>query len=265
MIFLCYNMPRHLKPVYLKGWVPMNPKSFDIRNLEWVDDARFEYLGEFIGQKIMNHISKKIGWANTPLPEMKRSLHKRVQDSIYGRVAPYYLRNPTGKPNHNPTYKRLIQFSPVNYHANYCQLYFEVYFEGADAFDGDDPQSKLKPKINPPVNKDEIVIFIGIYAGKDQMVTWAEQIKDCEEIEAIAHFDHVNELIQKLSEIDVNEDLEYEPYVVISDIVSRYRVQLIRQSLHEKDWNGNIDSILEKIMSPILIYFTEIGNLQVSG
>lgn len=60
MIFLCYNMPKHLKPVDLKGWVPMNPKSFDIRNLEWVDDARFEYLGEFIGQKIMNHISKKI-------------------------------------------------------------------------------------------------------------------------------------------------------------------------------------------------------------
>ena len=259
------NVPRPLKPVDLKGWVPQNPKSFDIRNLGWVDDSRFEDLGRFLGQKIMNHISKKIGWVNTPFPEMKRSLHKRVQDSLSGRAAPYYLRNPTAKPNHNPTYKRLIQFSPVNYHANTCQLYFEVYFEGADAFDGDDPQSKIKPKINPPVNKDEIVIFIGIYAGKDEMVSWADKINDWDEIEALAHFDHVNELIQKLSEINVTDYLEYEPYVVISDIVSRYRVQLIRQSLDENDWNGNIDSILDKIMGPILKYFTEIGNFQVSG
>ncbi|MBT4071073.1 MAG: hypothetical protein HOE79_07535, partial [Euryarchaeota archaeon] len=151
-------MPRLLKPVDLKGWVPQNPKTHDIRNLDWVADPRFEDLGEFLGRKIMSYISKKIGWVNTPLLEMKRSLHKRVQDPISGRAAPYYLRNPTAKPNNSPTYKRWIQFSPVNYHANYCQFYFEVYFEGADAYDEDDSYSRLKPIINPPVNKDEIVI-----------------------------------------------------------------------------------------------------------
>ena len=259
------NMPRLLKPVDLKGWVPKNPKTHDIRNLDWVADPRFEDLGEFLGQKIMSYISKKIGWVNTPLLEMKRSLHKRVQDPISGRAAPYYLRNPTAKPNNSPTYKRWIQFSPVNYHANYCQFYFEVYFEGADAYDEDDPYSRLKPIINPPVNKDEIVIFIGINAGKEGMVSWAEKINDWDEIETLAHFDHVNELIQKLSEINVNDYLEYEPYVVISELVSRYRAQLIRQSLDASDWDTNIDSVLDNLMDPILKYFTEIGNLQVSG
>ena len=258
-------MPSYIKPVDLKGWTPANPKTFDSRNLNWVEDDRFEQLGEFLAQKIMNHVSKKVGWSNSKLPDMKVLLHKRVQDPISNMAAPYYLRNPPKKPRNNPHYKRLIQFSPINYHANKCQFYFEIYFEGADAYDSDDEYSKLKPLITPRVEKDEIVIFLGIYAGKEEMTSWAAEIQDCNEYDALAHFDHINELIQALSNIDVSEFSETEPYVVISENVSRYRVQLNRQSLESNQWNPDLDMVLEEIMPSVLKSFEDIGNLRISG
>lgn len=258
-------MPANLTPNDLKEWTPINPRTFDSRNLDWVEDKRFEQLGEYLGQKIMKHVSNKIGWANPKLPDMKTSLHKRVQDPIAYRAAPFYLRDPPKKPRNNPHYKRLIQFSPINYHANRCQFYFEVYFEGANAYDSDDEYSRQKPKIAPPVGKDEIVIFLGIYASNEQMTAWATEIKDCDEYDALAHFDHMNELIQVLSEINVSRFVESEPFVVISENVSRYRIQLIRQSLNSEQWNTDLDLVMEEIMPIILKSFTEIGNLQITS
>ena len=109
------------------------------------------------------------------------------------------------------------------------------------------------------------MIFLGIYAGKDEMTSWATEIKDCNEYDALAHFDHINELIQSLSNIDVSEFSETEPYVVISENVSRYRVQLNRQSLESNQWNPDLDMVLEEIMPSVLKSFEDIGNLRISG
>jgi hypothetical protein len=247
-----------LSPVDLCGWIPVNSREHDNRNDPWVEDSRFSRLAEFQAYQMMRQIAPWIGWSNVPSIELKVNLHKKIQDGIAGRAGPFYLRESPSKPNGYATYKRYVQLAPWNYHANYCQFYIESFFEGADA--KEDPNSK-KPYLDPMVQPDEMVSYVGIYCGREEMLEWNSKVEQLQldEYDVYAHHDRVNELIHELSKIDCSNFSEGLPFVYTDDEKIRFRIQLPRQSLNQGNWNPHLELLLKEIMNPVLVAFTDIA------
>lgn len=246
-----------LSPTDLLGWVPVNPLEHDNRNDPWVEDERFGQLAEFHAHKMMLHIAPWIGWSNVPRVDMKAALHKKRQDGIANRAGPFYIRESPSKPNTFATYKRYVQLAPWNYHANYCQFYIESYFEGADA---KDDSVSMKPHLNPVVRPNEMVTYVGIYCGINEMLEWNAKVEDLDEYIVYAHHDRVNELIHDLKKnIDCTSFSEGNPFIHTDDEEIRFRVQLPRQSLNEQSWNESLELSLKELLGPVLDAFTDIA------
>ena len=250
-----------LLPMDLVGWIPANPLEHDNRNDSWVEDPRFSRLAEFHAHQMMRHIAPWIGWGNVPRIELKVALHKRIQDGIANRAAPFYLRESPSKPNTYATYKRYVQLAPWNYHANYCQFYIESFFEGADA--KDDPGS-LKPHLDPLVQPNEMVTYVGIYCGIKEMLEWNSQVENLDEYDVYAHHDRVNELVHELSKIDCSDYSDGSPFIHTDDEEIRFRIQLPRQSLNQGNWNKDLELLLKAIINPVLDAFADIALNRIS-
>ena len=255
------DMVVKLCPTDLKGWVPANPLGHDKKNEPWVEDIRFSQLAEFHSHLFMQNIAPWIGWKNIPLADMKVALHKRRQDGIADRAGPFYVRESPSKPNGFASFKRYVQVAPWNYHANYCQFYIESFFEGADA--NDEPESK-KPYLNPVVQPNEMVTFIGIYCGRKEMLDWNAEVMELDEDVVYAHHDRINELIYELKKIDCSKFSSNPPFVHTDDDEIRFRIQLPRQSLNQGTWNEDLQIALKALSKLVLDAFADIALERIS-
>jgi len=258
-------MVGRLLPTDLLGWVPANPLGYGVENNPWVEDIRFQQLAELHSHEMMKIIAPKIGWSSPRPVNLKILLHKKKQDGIAGRACPLYFRANTPKPNGNAVFKRYVQLAPWNYHANFCQLYIESFFEGANAEYKAVVGEKLPPPIDPIVGPKEMVIFVGVIAGLKGMLDWNSKVSMDDEYFVRAEHDRVNELIHHLDEnIDSSIFSNHPPFISTdSEDEIRYRIQLPRQSLEAESWNDHLRLVLNEMMIPVMGAFNEIALGQV--
>lgn len=193
---------------------------------------------------------------------LTQNTHKIIQDAIYYRELPVYLRQNSPKPNGYPSFKRYIQLAPINYHADGCQFYIEVFFEGGDGFDDKKSKAAL---LNPYVEENELVLFIGIDCTLQHMVDWNSRVDELDEEYVHAHWDEINGLIHEFMEVD-NSIFRGEICHFDSDVengILKMRISLPRQSL-DNPWDSTLDQALDLYLEKTFLVFKKIGNKAIN-